>query len=442
MNFCNCRSVFFILFVLNFVSCGGGGSEGEKTASITPESIKLSVATVKQTTPSNQERDVGIDVAIDIELSAAYSTDDIIFEFKELESNTTVQGLLSSNGQKLHYTLSSPLNYSSEYTVNVSSKQTSSRTLKDYSFSFETIADQSVEKGSFHPAVRRTGNTKFSIIPIESIKENTPTKVTFGIPFPKNYLYGIDKFRLFDENGQEVAIAAKEILTWRNSDGENNSIRSVLVQLELAFKTNEYGLLSSRDLILEWGVERIVNDLPIEPVRDSWVLVDDEEFSASDNIYEPQAYALFQPDWYGDSVIKTRLLPFNNNQDFSAYDAAFKLFGDTAINQVDPRVIDDNLIPYRDSYAAWLFDRAMTIYQLAFRAGEFKYLRAAHRASQFYLQHINDQGFFSLKPSNDMKYSYGESLVAEYILFGDERIPDTVKKMVPAWDSFDSNYKK
>ena len=448
MNFYFLRFIFFFLLSFSLVGCGGGG--GDDTSLVSQDPVTLPVdtveivnteGTVQQTLPLNLARNVEVNSSIEVQLSTAFNIENIQFELKEKGSGTIVDGSLTSNNQTLLFELKSPLNYAREYSVNISSALTSSLVLEPYSFSFETEAAIQRENGSLHPPIKGFGQTTFSIIPIESVKVDTPTKVTFGIPFPKDYLVNIDEFKLIDETGEEINTAVKELLVWRDSEGDAKSIRSALVQLELEFHANQYGTPTPRELTLVWGMKRKTNNLLIESPRNSWVLVDDEEFLASDEIYEPQAYALFEPEWYGDCVIKTRLLPLNNNPDFSAYDAAFKLFGDTAINQVDPRVIDDNLIPYRDSYAAWLFDRAMTIYQLAFRTGEFAYLRAAHRASQFYLQHINEQGYFSLKPSNDMKYSYGESLVAEYILFGDERISDTVKNMVPAWDSFDSNYK-
>jgi hypothetical protein len=430
------RFVFYILILFGLISCGG-----DDAISISPPPVELSVVIVEQNTPTDQASDVEIDSSIVLDLSQVYNLDDIIFELTEVEPERRVEGLLSNNNQNIYFHSSTPLSYSKEYRVNISSKEGAQQKIENHSFSFKTVDPQQRLNSSFHPPIRKYGKTSFSIVPIESVEAEGPIKISFGVPFPKDYLNDIDKFRLLDEDENEVAIAVSKILPWRYPNDNLNSIRSVLVQLELEFQTNEYGLLSPRYFTLEWGVDRTVSELPIEPARSTWVLVDDAEFPATDKIYEPLAYALFQPSWYGDSVIKTRLLPLDSHSDFSAYDTAFKLFGDTAINYVDPRVIDDNLIPHRKSYAAWLFDRAMTIYQLAFRTGEFKYLRAAHRASQFYLQHINEQGYFSLKGSNDMKYSYGESLVADYILFGDERIPDKVESMIPAWDSFNSDYK-
>ena len=46
------------------------------------------------------------------------------------------------------------------------------------------------------------------------------------------------------------------------------------------------------------------------------MLVDDANYPAEHQVYEPKAFAVFTPQWYGDSVIKTRLLPFGSHKDF------------------------------------------------------------------------------------------------------------------------------
>ena len=45
----------------------------------------------------------------------------------------------------------------------------------------------------------------------------------------------------------------------------------------------------------------------------------------------------------------------------------------------------------------WLFDRAMTLYQLAFRSGSVTFLRHAHRNAQFYANHIDAGGHFDMR---------------------------------------------
>jgi hypothetical protein len=377
---------YYYLFITILITAGcGGGSTGANQESTPQNNVDLVVA---RHAPIVNQVDVAKDIKIEVEFNTDITENDISVLLELQNTSEPIDGNLVVKSTGFVFTPSKPLIESSDYRVTVS-YDISLDTSKVYTWNFSTIKSVipiETNTGSFHPSIIKQGKTKFSIIPIENVQPQELTKVSFGIPFPKGFLNSISEFKIFDENGDEIAIATKDLLPWRYINEDKTSVRSALVQIELAFETNEFGLLKTRELTLEWGVTRTVSNLPIEPARDSWVLVDDKEFPASDRIYEPKAYAVFEPKWYGESVIKTRLLPINSHSDFSAYDTAFQLFGDTAINHVDPRVIDGNLIPYRESYAAWLFDRAMTIYQLAFRTGKFKYIRAAHRASQFYLQ--------------------------------------------------------
>lgn len=294
----------------------------------------------------------------------------------------------------------------------------------------------------FFPEIQAVGTTNFTVHPIESVEAGEVIRVSFGVPFPRGFLTNNDFFRILNSQNNEVAIFAKELLPWRDLGAleDLSSIRSALVQMDIEFVDNEYGQAIAQDYTVEWGVNRTVEPLQESDVKDDWVLVDDRNYPAEDDIYEPTAFAVFDANWYGKNVIKTRTLPFGSHDEFSAYDELFPLFGDTVINHVDPRTTDKQLQPYHEVYSNWLYDRAMTLYQLAFRSGEFKYLREAHRASQFYASKINDQGYFSLKPQNDMKYSYGESLLTNYMLQGDTEHLATVESMITAWDTFNPNY--
>lgn len=432
------KQLIILLFCFFIISSCGGGSEN-KSPPVQQETTLIAIEShLPLTSEVNVSEDISIEIIFDSNIEKSY----ISIVLSQQSNSNLIEGDIVLDSNRAIFSPSKLLIQNTNYDVVVNYNSVGAP-LKQYKWSFTTAqleAPEGITNKSFYPTIETSGITNFSIVPTETVKANQLTKVSFGIPFPKGYLNNIHQFKILDDTNTEVEIAVKEILPWRNGKGERASVRSVLVQLELEFESNKYGRLNSRFFTLQWGINRTITDIPIESARNSWVLVDDEEFSASDNVYEPQAYALFQPSWYGDSVIKTRLLPLGSHPDFSAYDTSFKLFGDTAINNVDPRVTDVNLIQHRESYAAWLFDRAMTIYQLAFRTGEYKYLRAAHRASQFYLQQINSEGYFGLKTNNDMKYSYGESLIADYMLFGDERIPETIVSMIPAWDSFNTQY--
>jgi hypothetical protein len=81
----------------------------------------------------------------------------------------------------------------------------------------------------------------------------------------------------------------------------------------------------------------------------------------------------------------------------------------------------------------WLFDRAMAMYQYAFRTGDVTFLREAHRGAQFYANHISPQGYFDLK-GDDIKYVTGEAIATDYWLTGDARMLDVQRLMIPEID--------
>ena len=202
MNYYFLRFIFFFLLSFSLIGCGGGGGDDKSLVSQDPVTLPIDTAvnvtteaTVQQTLPVNLARKVVVNSAIEIELSTVFSTSDIQLELIEKGSGAIVDGSLTSNNQTLLFALNSPLNYASEYSVNISSVPTSSSVLQPYSFSFETEAVIPRESGSFHPPIQSFGQTKLSIIPIESVKVDTPTKVSFGIPFPKDYLVNIDEFK-------------------------------------------------------------------------------------------------------------------------------------------------------------------------------------------------------------------------------------------------------
>ena len=382
---------------------------------------------------------VSVDSIIQLTFSMPVAATDITIELISVLDNSSIQSNIDIEDSVVFFAPLSNLQPNSEYELKISSTPTSQLYFDNQSINFNT-KKVFVDNSSFFPDIRAIGRTKLSLNPTESVLENTDTLVSIGIPFPRGFLTELSDFRITDEQGVEIDIYAKTNLVWQAVGNNDSSIRSVIAQFSQAFSKDENGKLQSKDLYLEWGRDRtFLNDSVVDPTS-LWQLVDDDAYKASDAVYEPTVYAVFSSEWYGESVIKTRLLPLSSNKLFSDYDTAFEVFGDTAIDHVDPRVEEQNLQPYRESYASWLFDRAMTLYQLAFRSGEFKYIRAAHRASQFYQNKISDGGYFTLKPFNDLKYSYGESLVSDYILFGDPKIPQIVATIADAWSSFNTQY--
>ncbi|GLX78203.1 hypothetical protein tinsulaeT_15430 [Thalassotalea insulae] len=445
-HFLQLKNISILIVIFSLISCGG--SENSNTTTSVNQEFSESPITEESTPqifvinhmPNTSQSDVPVDANITIALSDVISSDLNANDIELYRDNEKVAGKIMVENESITFIPKTMLSYSSDYKFSLNPTGENKKNIAPYSFHFSTQASNEQAKRSFHPIVTRYGQTEITLFPNENITANTLVKASFGIPFPRGYITNITQFRLLDESGNEIPVATRQLLPWHETSVHYESIRSIIVQIKTSFNLDEYQQLAPKTIILEWGRRRSTVDRELTPVEDSWLLVNDQEYPASEQIYEPAVYAVFSPEWYGNSVIKTRLLPVGSHPDLSAYDNAFQLFGDTAINRVDPRVLDDNLIPHRNSYAAWLFDRAMAIYQLAFKTGEYKYLRAAHRASQFYLKHINDNGYFSLKSSNDMKYSYGESLVTNYILQGTSEIPETFNKLNLAWDSFHTEY--
>ena len=298
---------------------------------------------------------------------------------------------------------------------------------------------------SFHVPVRLEGRTPVTLHPVESVLPGQQVRVSFGVPFPRGFVPAADlsRVRLLDPGGAEQPAYTEVLTPWRDlaAGTSLSSARSVLVQADVTFRDADYdGDADPLPMTVEWG--RTARTLPAparSPSRQGWVLYDNAaapagtDFKAADNVYEPPAYAVFSAEWYGDALIKTRLVPFGADGDFDDYDAAFRNFGDTAVNDVDPRVTAGNLLRITTAGEPWLFDRAMTLYQLAFRSGDVKLLREAHRNAQFYANHISPQGYFDLV-GDDIKYVYGESISADYWLTGDERMLDVHRRMNPMFD--------
>jgi len=296
----------------------------------------------------------------------------------------------------------------------------------------------------FFPAVQEQGSTVVTIHPIESVHPNEKTLISFGVPFPKGYMTNLEKFRVLNTQGEELAIFTKELSPWRSLAEltESPSTRSALVQISLSFiDINNDGKGDPLELTIEWGLKkREIEPLEEVPTRKNWALVDNELYPASYAIYEPKAFAAFTSMWYGLAVMKTRLYASGTHRDFSNYEHFSELFSNTVLNKVDPRVSSEYLNEYLSTYSSWLFGRPMALYQVALKNGNVKLLRAAHRASQFYSQHINEDGYFDLKSINDLKYSSLEGIATNYWLTGDSNQLLIAERMKPAFESFDMKY--
>jgi len=309
---------------------------------------------------------------------------------------------------------------------------------------FQLLLFNKLYANEFFPLIETEGKTQVTIYPIESVHPNITSVISFGIPFPKGFLSDLATLRLLDESGKELAIFTKTLSPWRNLTtlSNENSIRSALVQTHLSFSdTNNDGRADPRVLTVEWGyTERTEEGIIETPVRENWVRVDDQLYPEAEQVFEPNTFAVFPTQWYEKSIIKSRIYAQGTHQDFSNYESFSKQYLQTSINKVDPRVSAEYITDYTSTYSAWLFDRPMALYQVAMKTGDFKIFREAHRASQFYAQKVSDSGYFTLKPVNDLKYSYAEGIAANFWLTGDPNHLIVIDTMLSAFKSFSIPY--
>jgi len=286
--------------------------------------------------------------------------------------------------------------------------------------------------------------------PQPSVQLNQPVTVSFGMPFPKWQITDSGLIRVKEVSDNEIQSYVSTLLPWRDiSTGTDlSSIRSALIQFEYTFSS-----LNPVNIVIETGVSRTQNNPNLDPVKDNWVLVDDQEFPSQYGVYEPIVYVTLPASFLGECEIKTKTAPFGTFPDWSWYDDGItnenpsinngRNFFKTMINDVDPLVTEEGDVDYLNEgeYEPWLFDRATTMYQFYVRSGDVDHLKWAHRNAYFYGLHIDNNGYFDLKvityaPYGDLKYSYGESILTDMILTGNNEFLSKFDDMASAANDY------
>ncbi|MBL8300716.1 MAG: hypothetical protein JNN30_20445 [Rhodanobacteraceae bacterium] len=301
------------------------------------------------------------------------------------------------------------------------------------------------------PAIA-SGSIPVSLCPTENLAPGARL-VTFGVPFPRGSLSqaGLATVRLL-RNGVELPIYVDQLAPWRHRTDvaiDGASVRIARIQLNYTFST-----AACESVQLVWGtVPRTQSIVTLTPPRSGWHTVQSGTFVAADAVEEPDVFAVLPRAWLSNGVLKgVRSLPFDDavaaTRDdpqlmsatqhwpgYSEIDRAQKNNFYSAINEDDARVTVANQCPYKTAYEPWLYDRASTMYTLHFRSGTLKTLREAVRASDYYADRINAQGFFTLR-DGDTKYAYAENIAYTAWLTGDTSLAGKISAIVAAHDSF------
>jgi len=291
------------------------------------------------------------------------------------------------------------------------------------------------------------GYIPVTLHPNTTVELNKPTIVVFGVPFPRNTLSGPSAISITGPDNNALASQTRETSRWRSLHKKTtvDSIRSVAIYAQVTFTSHKPMIIH-----VNYGVKNTHRLAKNISLVSTWETIsagpDPLEYAVSENIKEPKVYATLPPQWLGACLLRTRSLPMGYSTDLTWFDTAFSRYTDTAVNNVSQAVRAENLVPYEQSHEPWLYDRAMTLFGIYIRTGELKWLRHAHRASQFYAKHITDSGYFDKKkgyknsPPNDLKYSYGQSMLLDLMLTGDTRLITKIESVADAAQQWNDQY--
>jgi hypothetical protein len=253
------------------------------------------------------------------------------------------------------------------------------------------------------------------------------------MPFPRMALRHVDDLRAFDSDGDELPIHVRETLPWRvfPGAGTRDSIRAAVVSIQIQLADR-----SPHPIRLVLGSHPGVTiGAPADPLQ-SWVAVTDGEYP-SGTVREPRVYAAFPSSWLSRCVLRSRALRAGGRAEWRWFDDFVVGAAHTAVNDVPSQVTER--VNYTTDPEPWLFDRTATLFGLFARTGDVQWLRHAHRSAQFYRAHVNAAGYFDMK-DGDLKYSYGRSLLMDYIFTGDPADIDAIERIAEAGADWDPTY--
>ena len=271
--------------------------------------------------------------------------------------------------------------------------------------------------------------------------DNSSDYLSFGFPLPLGFRSEVSFVAVLDKNGLEIPSHINSAVNYFDFMGIKSRPRSLKITIDRRYASNEGYVYISLKMKHKKFIE-----LPAGyKVRNEWSYFKDKNYSGFSTLKEPSIYASLPAAW----LVKCNLL--GDSIELMAYpemgwfDRAYINFSHTAVNNVSPFVKPEYLIPLTDRAEPWLFDRTKTLFGIYIRTGDVFWLRHAHRSAEYYRHKINVDGFFSLKKTNDLKYSYPLSLALALIFTADLDILPVIRKTVNStldWPDHYTNRKK
>ena len=298
-----------------------------------------------------------------------------------------------------------------------------------------------VDTGELFADIPSPGSVPVTLHPGTTVRSGETVTVAFGVPFPKGLLADVSELRVMDSSGADWPSQAVETARWRTLGGASTeeSVRSALVYAQLDFPDT-----APRTITVEFGRPATARLGPQPAPETFWVGIsngpDPDEYPAAADVREPAVYGTLPADWLCAALLRSRSQPVFLDAGWAWFDDALVNYATTAVNDVASSVTPENLIAYTTEAEPWLFDRAMSLFGVYARTGELKWLRHAHRAAQFYATRVNANGAFDLKSTDDLKYSYGQTMFVDLMLTGDLRHLDPIERIARFGYSYEETY--
>ncbi len=261
------------------------------------------------------------------------------------------------------------------------------------------------------PAYSKPASTQIEVVLTPQIEEGGKQIVSFGVPFGPGVLADDKLIRVSGEDGADIAAFTKPLAYWW-IDGKQGSLRSVLLQFELSFAGK-----GTRKVSIAFDKPRTKSREALTPIADTQVVKKEEGFE----FHSPKVLAILPAKWLCESWVAWQQVPASENQSAPWFDEHLMAQFPGSVKNLNSKATE-----------AHLYDRPATYAKVYVRYGEPKYLLAALRSNDFYIQHLQPDGFFSMK-KGDFKYVYSEGSAIMYMLTGDERYKDAVNLTLKSW---------
>lgn len=302
-----------------------------------------------------------------------------------------------------------------------------------------------------------SSGVSFSLHPLDYLSFPVTTNVAFTVPVPFGVCTNVNQVRIMSGT-TELATTVEALGYWRDGASQQLPrgayVRSILVRMNTTFSTSsalslkvDFSYPRTQEANLTFALSTVRSTIDASTFFSS-------EYDAAENIWEPNAVATFSAEWLCACQLRQRMSPINTaDSQWENYEGAIQVgsytyptngggtyagdsealsrieqFAMSAVNDLRPHVTTANYVAYEafGEYEPWLYDRASTLWMVYFKTGKLKWWRHAHRASQFYSQHLRVDGSFDLR-AYDIKYSYGRSMLIDYWMTGDETLLDDIE---------------